>query len=390
MFKIDKKGFYGEFGGAFVDEKTKKVLDELDRMFETLKKDKAFQAAYKKLLKDYVGRPSPLYYAANMSKAYGCNIYLKREDLNHTGSHKINNTVGQILLAKKMGKKRIVAETGAGQHGVATATVCALLNMECKIFMGETDMKRQRLNVEKIQMLGAEVIPAVSGQGTLNDAVNEALGYWVGNCDDTFYLLGSAVGPNPYPKMVAYFQSVISKEIRRQLKQQTGKETPDYVIACVGGGSNATGAFYHFLESDVKLIVAEAGGLGAETLQTAASITAGKTGFIHGFKTLVLQDEQGNIREPYSISAGLDYPGVGPLYALLAQKKRITTFAVNDDEALASAMELTKKEGIIPAIESAHAVAALRKIKFKPQDTVVVNISGRGDKDMELYLTLNH
>lgn len=389
MYKIDKNGFYGEFGGSFVDQTTQSILDNLCLEFEKAKKEKKFLAELNQLLNDYAGRPSPLYFSENMSKTYNCKIYLKREDLNHTGSHKINNTIGQILLAKRMGKKRVIAETGAGQHGVATATVCALLKMECMVFMGATDMERQKPNVEKMRMLGAKVVSVTSGIGVLNDAVNDALEYWAKNSHDTFYLLGSAVGPHPYPKMVAFFQSIISKEIKSQLKKKEGRKSPDYVLAAVGGGSNASGAFFHFInDKHVTLIAAEAGGMGAESGKSAAAITIGKPGVIHGFKSLVMVDENGAVLEPYSISAGLDYPSVGPLFAHLAKEKRLKTVAITDKEAIDAAFELTRSEGIIPAIESAHAIAALNRFQFKKSDIVVVNLSGRGDKDMETYLRL--
>lgn len=389
MYKIDKNGFYGEFGGSYVDKTTQEILDDLSIEFEKIIKEKSFTIEFKRLLNDYAGRPSPLYLSENMSKKHGCKVYFKREDLNHTGSHKINNTIGQIILAKRMGKKKVIAETGAGQHGVATATVCALLNMECMVFMGATDIERQRPNVEKMKMLGAKVISVTSGIGVLNDAVNDALDYWAKNSSDTFYLLGSAVGPHPYPKMVTFFQSIISKEIKEQLKKKEGKANPDYVIAAVGGGSNASGAFFHFInEKSVKLVAAEAGGLGAESGKSAAAITVGKTGIIHGFKSLVMYEKNGDISEPYSISAGLDYPSVGPLFAYLSKEKRLQTIAITDKEAIDAAFELTKSDGIIPAIESSHAVAALNHFKFKKEDIVIVNLSGRGDKDMDTYLEL--
>jgi len=338
-------------------------------------------------LKDYVGRPSPLYYATRLSKHYDTNIYLKREDLNHTGSHKINNTIGQILLARELGKKRIIAETGAGQHGVATATVCALMGLECVVYMGETDVKRQMPNVLRMKMLGATVVPAMSGNRTLKDAGNEALRDWINNPETTYYLIGSVVGPHPYPDMVGRFQSIISEEIRWQLKEQRGSELPDYVMACIGGGSNAMGAFYHFLEEPaVKLIAVEAAGLGINSGETAASIAKGTVGIIQGAKTFLMQDEDGQITEPYSISAGLDYPGIGPAHAHLHETGRIKVIDATDQEALDAAFELTQLEGIIPALESAHALAGLRKIKFHSKETIVINVSGRGDKDMDTYI----
>ena len=339
------------------------------------------------MLRDYVGRPSPLYLAHRLSEKYGCKIYLKREDLNHTGAHKINNAIGQALLAKRMGKKHIIAETGAGQHGVATATVCALMDMKCTIFMGKTDMERQRVNVEKMKMLGADVVPATSGTMTLNDAVNEALQYWCSHAEEAYYLIGSAVGPHPYPDMVARLQSVISEEIRKQLIEQEGRDYPDYLIACVGGGSNAAGTIYHYLDDErVKIVLAEGGGKGLETNQTAATMLLGKTGILHGAKTLIIQNEKGEPEEAYSISPGLDYPGVGPLYAHLTQQKRACVFANHDDEAIRAARLLTRMEGIIPALESSHALGALEKINFSPTDIVVLTVSGRGDKDIETYL----
>lgn len=339
------------------------------------------------MLRDYVGRPSPLYLAPRLSERYGCRIYLKREDLNHTGAHKINNTIGQILIAKRMGKRRIIAETGAGQHGVATATVCALMNMECVVYMGKTDVERQHINVQKMEMLGATVYPVTSGNMTLKDATNEAIRDWCCHPSDTYYIIGSTVGPHPYPDMVARLQSVISEEIRKQLSLQEGRDYPDYLIACVGGGSNAAGTIYHYVNDDrVKIVLAEAGGKGIDTGMSAATIQLGKIGIIHGSKTLVMQSQDGQIEEPYSISAGLDYPGIGPIHANLATNKRATVLAINDDEALNAAFELTRLEGIIPALESAHALGALGKLRFRPEDVVVLTVSGRGDKDMETYI----
>ncbi len=386
-FAIDQNGFYGEFGGAFIPDVLKNNIENLQKVYGEILADPAFQAEFDDLLRNYVGRPSPLYLAKRLSEKYGCKIYLKREDLNHTGAHKINNAIGQILIAKRMGKKRIIAETGAGQHGVATATVCALLGLECVVYMGKTDVERQFLNVQKMEMLGAKVVAATSGNMTLKDAVNEALEDWCNNPDDTFYIIGSAVGPHPYPDMVARLQSVISEEIRKQLKEQEGRETPDYIIACLGGGSNAAGATYHFLEDEsVKIIFAEAGGKGAETGMSAATITTGRVGVLHGSKTLIMLDENDEVIEPYSISAGLDYPGIGPLYAFLDQQKRAQTLAITDDEAMQAAFELTNLEGIIPAIESSHALGVLGRVKFDKDDVVVLNLSGRGDKDMETFI----
>ncbi len=384
-YSVDKNGFYGEFGGAYVPDILKKNIEELQAVYLKIMNEPDFQAEFQSLLRDYVGRPSPLYYAKRLSEAVGAKVYLKREDLNHTGAHKINNTIGQILLAKRMGKTRIIAETGAGQHGVATATVCALMNMECDIFMGEVDIARQFLNVQKMRMLGARVVPATTGTKTLKEAVDEALLEWTKH-PENFYLLGSAVGPHPYPDMVTRFQSVISEEIKKQLVEKEGRDYPDYLVACVGGGSNASGTFYHYLEDErVKLVEAEAGGLGAHSGETAATLTIGTEGILHGSHSLVIQDEKGEVVEPYSISAGLDYPGIGPLHAYLAKTGRTKVLAINDNEAVDAAFELTRLEGIIPAIESSHALAALHKMEFKPTDVVVVTVSGRGDKDMETY-----
>ena len=386
-YQVDKRGYYGKFGGAYIPEMLYKNIEELEKCYLEIIESEDFQKEYKQLLKDYVGRPSPLYYASRLSNEYGCNIYLKREDLNHTGAHKINNTIGQILIAKLMGKKRIIAETGAGQHGVATATVCALMGVECIVYMGHLDVERQAPNVSKMKMLGATVIPVHSGNKTLKDATNEALRDWINNPSDTFYIIGSIVGPHPYPDMVARLQAVISEEIKWQLKEQTGNEDPDYIIACVGGGSNAAGAFYHYLDNEeVKLIVVEAAGMGINTHATAATSVIGRTGIIHGSKTLLMQDDDGQITEPYSISAGLDYPGVGPLHAFLSDVGRAEFINATDHEALAAAFKLTKLEGIIPALESAHALAALDKKMFSPYDTVVINLSGRGDKDLQTYI----
>ncbi|MBI9067866.1 MAG: tryptophan synthase subunit beta [Salinivirgaceae bacterium] len=385
-YSVNKTGYYGNFGGAYIPELLYPNVKNLEENYMKIINSASFQKEFLALLKDYVGRPSPLYYSKRLSDKYHINLYLKREDLNHTGSHKINNTIGQILIAKHLGKKRIIAETGAGQHGVATATVCAREGLDCIIFMGETDVLRQKPNVEKMQMLGATVVPVKSGNKTLKDATNEAIRDWINHPSETHYIIGSVVGPHPYPDMVTQFQSVISEEIKKQLEEQTGSENPDTIIACVGGGSNAIGAFYHYLEDEnVKLIAVEADGLGLETGETAATIAIGKPGIIHGSKTMLMQTDDGQIVEPYSISAGLDYPGIGPIHAHLFETDRVEFIRATDDEALKAALELTQMEGIIPALETAHALAALKKIKFKKGETVVINISGRGDKDMETY-----
>ncbi|MCX6220174.1 MAG: tryptophan synthase subunit beta [Bacteroidia bacterium] len=386
-YQADKNGYYGEFGGAYIPEILHRCVTELQNTYLQVIESEEFKKEFDQLLQDYVGRPSPLYLAKRLSEKYGCRIYLKREDLNHTGAHKINNTIGQILLARKMGKTRIIAETGAGQHGVATATVCALMNMECIVYMGKTDVARQHVNVQKMKMLGAEVRPVTSGNMTLKDATNEAIRDWCCNPSDTYYIIGSTVGPHPYPDMVARLQSVISEEIKKQLLLKEGRDYPDYLIACVGGGSNAAGTIYHYLDDErVKIVLAEAGGLGIESGQSAATIQLGSVGILHGTKSLVMQSEDGQIEEPYSISAGLDYPGIGPMHANLAATKRATILAVNDDEALEAAFELTRIEGIIPALESAHALGALSKVDFKPTDVVVLTLSGRGDKDMDTFI----
>ncbi|MCB9360848.1 MAG: tryptophan synthase subunit beta [Flavobacteriales bacterium] len=386
-YTVNEYGFYGDFGGAFIPEMLYHNVKELKDCYLNIIESEEFIKEYKQLLKDYVGRPTPLYFAKRLSEKYNSNIYLKREDLNHTGAHKVNNTVGQILLAKKMGKTRIIAETGAGQHGVATATVCALMDMPCIVYMGEIDIKRQAPNVARMKMLGAEVRAATSGSKTLKDATNEAIRDWIANPKDTYYLIGSVVGPHPYPDMVARFQSIISEEMKMQLEEKTGRNYPDKVIACVGGGSNAAGAFYHFLDNEnVELIAVEADGLGVKTGKTAATTQIGTEGIIHGSKTILMQNSEGQITEPYSISAGLDYPGVGPLHAHLFKTGRGTFLGATDKEALAAAFELTKLEGIIPALESSHALAALGKLDLKPNECVVVNLSGRGDKDMETYM----
>ena len=391
-FAVDKNGFYGEFGGAYIPEILYDNVETLKNSYLDIINDPSFQKEYNDLLRDYAGRPSPLYLANRLSQKYGCKIYLKREDLNHTGSHKINNALGQILIARRMGKTRILAETGAGQHGVATATVCALMNMECIVYMGATDVARQKLNVQKMEMLGATVVPVTSGNMTLKDATNEAIRDWCSHPSDTYYVIGSTIGPHPYPDMVARLQSVISEEIRKQLLEKEGRETPDYLIACVGGGSNAAGTIYHFIdEPQTKIVLAEAAGKGIDSGESAATIHLGRLGIIHGCKTLLMQSEDGQIEEPYSISAGLDYPGIGPMHAHLAQIGRSEVLAVTDNEAMDAAFELTKLEGIIPAIESAHALGALNKKQFNADDVVVLCLSGRGDKDMETYINYrNH
>lgn len=386
-YQVNEKGYYGEFGGAYIPEILHRCVSELQEAYSKVLEDEGFKKEYAQLLKDYVGRPSPLYLAKRLSEKYGCKIYLKREDLNNTGAHKINNAIGQVLLAKRMGKTRIIAETGAGQHGVATATVCALMGMECVVYMGKTDVERQHVNVERMKMLGATVCPVTSGNMTLKDATNEAIRDWCCHPTDTYYVIGSTVGPHPYPDMVARLQSVISEEIKKQLMEHEGRDYPDYLMACIGGGSNAAGTIFHYLDDErVKIVLAEAGGLGLNSGMSAATIQLGKIGIIHGFKTLVMQDANGQILEPYSISAGLDYPGIGPMHANLAKEHRATVLAINDDEAIKAAYELTLLEGIIPALESAHALGALEKMNFKPTDIVVLTVSGRGDKDIETYL----
>ncbi|VAW23894.1 Tryptophan synthase beta chain [hydrothermal vent metagenome] len=387
-FFVDKNGYYGQFGGAFIPELLYPNVKELEDNYLKILASDSFKKEFKELLDNYVGRPTPLYLAKRLSEKYGATIYLKREDLNHTGAHKINNTIGQILVAKQLGKKRIIAETGAGQHGVATATVCALMNLECVVFMGEVDIKRQAPNVARMKMLGAKVIPAKSGSKTLKDATNEAIRDWIGNPEDTYYLIGSVVGPHPYPDMVARLQSIISKEIKEQLLEQTGNENPDMIIACVGGGSNAAGAFYHYLDTkNVQLIAVEAAGLGVHSGQSAATSQLGEVGVLHGSKTILMQDKYGQVTEPYSISAGLDYPGIGPLHAFLHERERAVFMNATDQEALDAAYELTKIEGIIPALESAHALAVLPKMELKKNQVIVINLSGRGDKDLETYIT---
>lgn len=388
-YNVDENGFYGKFGGAYIPEILYKTVEDLKKAYLPIIESQEFQDEYRALLKDYVGRPSPLYFAKRMSEKYGCQLYLKREDLNHTGAHKINNAIGQILIAKKMGKTRIVAETGAGQHGVATATVCALMNMPCRVYMGALDVQRQHVNVERMKMLGAEVFPVESGNKTLKDATNEAIRDWCCHPSDTFYIIGSTVGPHPYPDMVARLQSIISEEIKWQLQEKIGRDYPDFLMACLGGGSNAAGTIYHYLDEErVNIVLGEAGGLGIDTDKTAASIEIGTTGILHGERIKVMQTEDGQIIEPYSISAGLDYPGTGPMHCNLYDTGRAQVLAVNDDEALRAAFELTRLEGIIPALESAHALALLPRIQsqFKPLDVVVLTVSGRGDKDLDTYL----
>lgn len=386
-YNVNEKGFYGEFGGAFIPEMLYPNVEALRQQYVTISEEPSFQDEFKALLQDYVGRPTPLYFAKRLSEQFGAKIYLKREDLCHTGAHKINNTIGQILLAKRLGKTRIIAETGAGQHGVATATVCALMGLQCIVYMGEVDIQRQAPNVARMKMLGAEVRAAVSGSKTLKDATNEAIRDWISNPEDTFYIIGSVVGPHPYPDMVARFQSVISAEIKQQLLEKENRYNPDYVIACVGGGSNAAGAFYHFLEEEkVKLIAVEAAGKGIHSGESAATSALGKTGVIHGSKTLLMQTNDGQITEPYSISAGLDYPGVGPLHAHLFQTKRAEFIAITDEDAMQAGIALAQTEGIIPAIETAHAFAVLKQKKFRPEDIIVINLSGRGDKDLNTYI----
>lgn len=383
MYQADKNGFYGQWGGAFVPEMLQTNIDRLRECYIDIIESDSFREEYFSLLRDYVGRPTPLYYSRKLSDRYQADIFLKREDLAHTGAHKINNAIGQILIARQMGKKRIIAETGAGQHGVATATVCALMGMRCVVFMGEVDVKRQAHNVARMKMLGAEVVPVTSGNRTLKDATNEALRNWIANPDDTFYLIGSVVGPHPYPDLVARLQSVISEETKCQFSEQTGKDLPDYVVACVGGGSNAAGSFYHFLDDEsVRLVAVEAAGHGLDTPDTAASIARGRAGVLHGSRTMLMQTDDGQILEPYSISAGLDYPGVGPLHVYLHETKRSMVLSATDNEALVAAHELIQEEGIIPALESAHALAALPKLSLKTSDSVVVTVSGRGDKDI--------
>ncbi len=386
-YNINEKGYYGEFGGAYIPEMLYPNVEELRQNYLKIMAEPSFKTEFDQLLKDYVGRPSPLYYAKRLSEKYNTKIYLKREDLNHTGAHKVNNTIGQILMAQRLGKTRIIAETGAGQHGVATATVCALMGIECIVYMGEIDIARQAPNVARMKMLGAKVVPALSGSKTLKDATNEAIRDWINNPVSTHYIIGSVVGPHPYPDMVARFQAVVSEEIQWQLKEKEGTSKPDYVVACVGGGSNAAGAFYHYLEdTSVKLIAVEAAGKGVHSGESAATSILGKEGIIHGSKTLLMQTNDGQITEPYSISAGLDYPGVGPMHAHLYKSGRAEFIAITDDEAMTAGLELSQLEGIIPAIETSHALAIFDRKKFKPEDLVIVNLSGRGDKDLNNYI----
>ena len=387
MIQVDEKGFYGKFGGAYIPEMLYPNVEELRENWEAIVGSPTYQEEFQSLLKDFVGRPTPLYFAERLSGSFGAKIYLKREDLCHTGAHKVNNTVGQIILAKKLGKKRIIAETGAGQHGVATATVCALMGMDCTIYMGELDIKRQRPNVERMRILGAKVVPAVSGSKTLKDATNEAMRAWIADPVGTHYIIGSVVGPHPYPEMVARFQSVISEEIKWQLLAKEGRENPDLVIACVGGGSNAAGAFYHYYnEAAVRLIAVEAAGHGIYSGKSAATSVLGTPGILHGSKTLVMQTEDGQVIEPHSISAGLDYPGIGPVHAHLHAVGRAEFVGVEDEDAMKAGILLSRTEGIIPAIETAHAIHALNQISFNPNELIVINLSGRGDKDLETYI----
>jgi tryptophan synthase beta chain len=387
-YDVDERGYYGNFGGAYIPEMLYPNVEELRQNYLRIIREPEFQIQFRHLLKTYVGRPTPLYLASRLSQKHKAKVYLKREDLCHTGAHKVNNTIGQILLAKALGKQRIIAETGAGQHGVATATICALMGMECTVYMGEVDMGRQKPNVERMRILGTKVVPALSGSRTLKDATNEAMRHWINNPTDTHYIIGSVVGPHPYPDMVARFQSVISEEIRNQLTDELGHPYPDYVFACVGGGSNAAGAFYHFVDNDhVNLVGVEAGGEGIHSGKSAATTALGKPGVLHGSKTLLMQTEDGQVVEPHSISAGLDYPGIGPIHAHLFETGRVEFVSATDEEAMNAGIELSRLEGIIPAIESAHAVAALQKFEFTEEDIVIVNLSGRGDKDLETYIT---
>lgn len=386
-YLADEAGFYGKFGGAFIPEMLYPNIENLKQQYLSIIEEESFQNELNDLLKDYVGRPTPLYFAKRMSQKYGAKIYLKREDLCHTGAHKVNNTIGQILLAKRLGKKRIIAETGAGQHGVATATACALMGMECIIYMGAVDIKRQAPNVSRMKMLGAKVVPANSGSKTLKDATNEAIRDWISNPENTHYIIGSVVGPHPYPDLVARFQAIISKETKAQLLEKEGRENPDYVIACVGGGSNAAGLYYHYLDQEeVQIIAVEAAGKGILTTESAATTALGKEGIIHGSKTLLMQNPDGQITEPYSISAGLDYPGIGPMHAHLFESGRAKFISITDEDAMQAGLELSKTEGIIPAIETAHAFAIFKEMKFKKDDVLVFNLSGRGDKDLQTYI----
>ena len=387
QYNVNEKGYYGDFGGAYIPEMLYPNVEELRLNYKKITAEPEFQEAFNALLKDYVGRPTPLYFAKRLSKKYNTKIYLKREDLCHTGAHKVNNTIGQILLAQRLGKNRIIAETGAGQHGVATATVCALMGIQCIVYMGAVDIQRQAPNVARMKMLGAEVRPAQSGSKTLKDATNEAIRDWINNPVDTHYIIGSVVGPHPYPDMVARFQSVISAEVQNQLESLEGRAYPDHVVACVGGGSNAAGIYYHYLEDKrVNIIAVEAAGKGIDTGESAATSALGKEGIIHGSKTLLMQTPDGQITEPYSISAGLDYPGVGPMHAHLFRSGRAEFVSITDDEAMTAGLELSQLEGIIPAIETAHAFALFEQRPFGPEEVVVVNLSGRGDKDLNTYI----
>ncbi len=386
-YQVNDKGYYGKFGGAYIPEMLYPNIEELQQNYLTIIRDPSFQSEFRQLLRDYVGRPTPLFFASRLSEKFGAKIYLKREDLCHTGAHKVNNTIGQILLARRLNKKFIIAETGAGQHGVATATVCALMGMDCKVFMGAVDMERQKPNVERMRILGAEVIPATCGSQTLKDATNEAMRHWISHPVDSHYIIGSVVGPHPYPDMVARFQAVVSEELRQQLLTQTGSENPDYVVACVGGGSNAAGAYYHYLdEPEVQIIAVEAAGHGVASGKSAATTALGKIGILHGSKTLLMQTDDGQVVEPHSISAGLDYPGIGPQHAHLFDTGRATFYAVTDEEAMKAGVLLSRLEGIIPAIESAHAIGVLHQMKLHADDVVVISLSGRGDKDLETYI----
>lgn len=386
-YNVNERGYYGEFGGAYIPEMMQSNIKELRDNYLNIIESQDFRKEFSVLLRDYAGRPSPLFYANRLSEFHNANIFLKREDLTHTGAHKINNTIGQILIAKRLGKSRIIAETGAGQHGVATATVCALMGLKCIVYMGKLDVERQEPNVLRMKMLGADVVPVTSGNMTLKDATNEAIRDWINNPVDTHYIIGSVVGPHPYPVLVTWLQSVISEEMRWQLKDHTGNSEPDYIIACVGGGSNAAGSFYHYLDNEnIKLIAVEAGGKGIDSGETAATIAVGSPGVIHGSRTMLMQNDDGQITEPYSISAGLDYPGIGPLFAWLNKSHRVQFEHATDGEALEAAFRLTRLEGIIPALEPAHALAILGKLKFRTEDVVVVTLSGRGDKDMAAYM----
>ncbi len=387
MIRVDEKGFYGKFGGAYIPEMLHPNIEELRENWQSIIATEEYQTEFQMLLRDFVGRPTPLYFATRLSEKFGAKIYLKREDLCHTGAHKVNNTVGQIILAKKLGKKRIIAETGAGKHGVATAAVCALMGMDCTVYMGSLDIERQKPNVERMKILGAKVVPATSGSQTLKDATNEAMRQWINNPVDTHYIIGSVVGPHPYPEMVARFQSVISEEIKWQLLEKEGRENPDAVIACVGGGSNAAGAFYHYYNTpEVRLIAVEAAGLGVFSGKSAATTALGTPGILHGSKTILMQTEDGQVVEPHSISAGLDYPGIGPVHAHLFDIGRAEFVAVEDEDAMKAGIFLSRTEGIIPAIETAHAIHALNMIEYRKDDVIVINLSGRGDKDLETYI----